>query len=398
MSESRPGSPLPRPGLLRDITDRAVLDQVLANGPVTRAELSAATGISKPTISASVQRLCEAGRLSVRGARTGLRGRVATLYQLARDAGWVLALLLDQDGIALCATDLGGRAFLEVRYPAVASGDARALAGSLRQAVRQASVNATGRGPLGGVAISVANAVDPISHLVLEVPRSPFPEGFLQPAEVLADLVAVPVLIENDVNLSALAERRYGAGAEVGSFAYLHVGAGFGLGLHIGDRLIRGAHGMAGEIGYLPVGSASDGRQVSLAQMFRQQGFGRPDGPANDIAAMRAVLDAGTAGDPAGLRMIRTISDVLAQAVSSVCAVVDPELILVGGPVGAPPVLLDYLRIAVGERWPGAVRLEAGTVGALAPLVGALEVALRQGRFRLLGGSDEPTRRWSPEG
>jgi predicted NBD/HSP70 family sugar kinase len=387
MTGSPSGRPLPRLGLLRDITDRAVLEQVLTNGEVTRAELSAATGISKPTISESVRRLCAAGRLSVLGTRTGLRGRVATIYHLAGDVGWVLALQLDQDGIALRASDLAGNSLQEARYPSVAPGDADALAGSLYQAVDRALANAGDRGPLGAVVVSVANAVDPVNHQVIEIPNSPFPEGFLQPSAVLAELVEAPVLIENDVNLSALAERRSGAGATVGSFAYLHVGAGFGLGLYIGDGLVRGAHGMAGEIGYLPVGAACEMDQVSLAEMFAQQGFARSDGPANDLDVLRAVFDAGARSDPAGLRMISTISALLGQAIAAVCAVVDPELILLGGPAGAPTVLLAHLRAAVAARFPGPVRIEAGTVGAGAPLIGALQVALELGRSRLLVGS-----------
>ena len=65
-----------------------------------------------------------------------------------------------------------------------------------------------------------------------------------------------PVLVDNDVNLAALAEHRAGNAAGRLASPYVYVGAGRGLGLYIGDQLIRGAHGLAGEIGFLPASTA----------------------------------------------------------------------------------------------------------------------------------------------
>src|SRR4029453_438366 len=116
---------------------------------------------------------------------------------------------------------------------------------------------------------------------------TPFPEGLLSPADMIGDLVAVPVLVDNHVNLAALAEHRLGRAAGASSFAYVCVGAGLGVGLYIGGQLIRGAHGLAGEIGYLP-GVVSP----TLAGDLATGGFGRSDAPSNDVAAVLDLLDA----------------------------------------------------------------------------------------------------------
>ncbi|MET3805102.1 putative NBD/HSP70 family sugar kinase [Nakamurella sp. UYEF19] len=391
MTVETPRTGLPRHGLLREITDRAVLDQVLEKGQVTRAELAAATGISKPTISESVRRLTDSGALAAAGSRTGLRGRVATVYELATGAGWVLALQLDQAGIGFRATDLAGSPFFEGRQPPVRVGDGTALATSLRTTVQSAVVAADGRGPLGAVALSVANPVDPKTSQIVDMPHSPFPEGVIQPARVLAGLVAAPVLIENDVNLEALAERLGGAAMGVDSFAYLHLGAGFGLGLYVGDRLIRGAHGMAGEIGYVSVGSDPPNgpggdrwQRGDLAQMVAAAGFGRPDAPSNDVAAVLATFTRAKRGEPSASVAAAAFGTMIAQAIVAVCAVADPDLVLVGGPIGAPPGLLGQLRTEVAQQFPGPVRIEQAALGPGAPLVGALHLALELGRSRLL--------------
>ncbi len=372
--------------LLRTGTDRRLLDQVLRHGRVTRAELSAATGISKPTVSEAVRRLVDGGLLDATGLQeTGRRGRVGTFYSLGAAAGRVLAVELDQSGIEVWSADLAGQVRHRHRVPPTAPGDIGALTVALRTAV--AALATAGTGPLRAVAVSMANPVHPDTHEVVPLPGSPFPEGLLSPGAALAGVVDAPVLVDNDVTLAALAEHRAGAAAGAGSFAYLYVGAGLGLGLYLGDRLIRGAHGLAGEIGYLP--GAGTG---TLAGDLADGGLGRPDAPSTDVDTVLRLLDrtavAGAADAPDAAdgdsgdarRALRTIVAVTVRAAASVAAVVDPELILLGGPVGSHPVVLPAVAEALAGAIPGPSRLGHGTLGALAPLHGALHLALDHAR------------------
>ncbi len=352
--------------VLRAATDKRLLDAVIDRGRVTRAELATATGISKPTVSESVRRLVDAGLLDATGPQeTGRRGRIGTFYELGTAAGWILALALDQSGIRAISADLSGHTMREETKPPGAAGDRAALAKSLRATVRAATRSV--RAPLRAVAVSVANPVHPRTHEVTALPDSPFPEGLANPAEALAGVVDVPVLVDNDVNLAALAEHRVGAAAGTGSFAYVYVGAGLGLGLYIGDQLIRGAHGLAGEIGYLPGTGAG-----TLAAELAASGFGRSDSPANDVAAILRLLDAGDA--------VPVLAAAIARAVASVTAVVDPELILLGGPVGTHAALLEPVRAAVRAIAPGPTRVEHGALGVQAPLHGAIHLAVEYAR------------------
>lgn len=357
--------------VLREVTDRKLFDEVIARKRVTRAELATATGISKPTVSEAVRRLTEGGLLAATGLQeTGRRGRVGTFYELGTAAGWVLAVEVDQSGVQAWSADLGGRQLHHREQPPSAAGDTHALVGALRAVVTEA-IDAAGpdRGPLRAVAISMANPVHPVTHEVIPLPDSPFPEGLLNPGEALAGLVHAPVLVDNDVNLAALAEQRAGAAVDAASFAYVYVGAGLGLGLYIGDRLIRGAHGLAGEIGYLP--GAGPG---TLAAELTARGFGRSDAPSTDVSAIIRVLDSDDG--PA----LEVLSAVIARAVASVNAVIDPELVLLGGPVGTHRALLEPVRDAVAALSPGPTRLAYGTLGVLAPLHGATHLALDHAR------------------
>lgn len=380
-----PARALPQ-SVRRGATDRTLWEAVLGRGRVTRAELATSTGISKPTVSESVRRLVAAGLLDETGRQqTGRRGRVGTFYGVGAAAGWILALAVDQSGVHARSVDLTGRPLTEHEHPPGPAGDTRVLVETMRTAARRAvAATGTGHGPLRAVGVSVANPVDLKSHAVIALPHSPFREGLLSPDEVLADLVGGPVLVDNDVNLATLAEHRAGAAVGVGSFAYVYVGAGLGLGLFLGDRLVRGAHGLAGEIGYLPADHDGTG-PPTLVGKLAADGFGRSDAPSNDVAALVRLLDrADDRNDREAQQALVALSAAIAQAVASVTVVVDPELVLLGGPVGTHPALLEPVRDTLIPIAPRPVRLEHGSLGALAPLHGATHLALEHARAAAL--------------
>ncbi|WP_410674711.1 ROK family protein [Amycolatopsis sp. cmx-4-68] len=364
---SDPDRPLPRLAMLRAMTDRAVLDHVFVHGRTTRAELAATTGISKPTISESVRRLETAGALRATGTdQTGRRGRIATFYELAADAGRVVAAEVNQEGVRTVTTDLTGTVLATERHKP----DDRPVTAAVQAAL--AAAGAAGAGPVRATAISVANPVDPVTHEVVALPGSPFPEGKLRAGELGRD-----VLLDNDVNFSALAERREGAAREAKSFAYVYIGAGLGVSLYVGDQLVRGAHGLAGEIGYLD----SSGSMLALA--LADQGFGRSDAPSLDVDAILATLDR-AAGDTVAAERLRRLGATLGRAVAAICTIVDPDLVLLGGPAGSRPGLVAEIRRTVRAATPGPVRVEAGAVTDSAALRGALLSALDHGRDSLL--------------
>jgi len=347
--------------VLRAATDRRLLDETIRQGRTTRAELADQTGYSRPTVSEAVRRLVEGGLLDATGLKeTGRRGRIGTFYELGARAGWVLAMELDQSGVRTRAADLAGRTLHEHRRPAGAPGDVAALVANVRAAV---GAFPEGPGPLRAIGISIANPVHPDTHEIVPLAGTPFPEGLVSPAEMIGDLVPAPVLVDNDVNLAALAEHRAGRAAGEASFAYVYVGAGLGVGLYIGDQLIRGAHGLAGEIGYLPGATTP-----TIAADLAAGGLGRSDAPSNDVAAALALLD--RADEPA----LRVLAAAVARAIISVAAVVDPALVLLGGPVGTHPALLPRVRAAIS--FPGPTRVEHGSLGTEAALFGALHLAL----------------------
>ncbi|MEV0604218.1 ROK family transcriptional regulator [Streptomyces sp. NPDC050315] len=383
---------LPSMTLLRELTDQIVLDTVFEQAPITRAEVAQVTGISKTTVSEAVRRLEGAGLLLPAGAQTGRQGRVGTYYKVAADAGFVLAASLDSTEVRLTAADLFGTPFHETSAPPAGSGEPADAAGQLRAMVRDAIAGSRGaRGPLLAVGLSVANPVDPATSAVIPLPETPHPAGLFQPREALAGVTDAPLLVENDVNLAALAERWHGATGEAGSCAYVHIGAGMGMGLVIGDELVRGARGLAGEIGYLGGSHDRAGGRHGFARAVAEGfavgggtggGAAGLQGPAA-VEAARTILDRAAEGDAEALSVVAREGRTIGEAVAAVCAVVDPEVVLLGGPIGAHPALLEPVRTTVDALAPLAPRVETGTLGENAALRGALALAVRRGRTDL---------------
>lgn len=358
----------PHSGLRRATTERAVLDCLAAeDGPLTRAELARRTGISPPAISEAVRRL-EADEVLVPvGPRSGVPGAVATLYDLAPGAGVVVAVEIHRTVVRTAVGDLAGRRLACSEHEPPVDGGLGPHLGELVAALG-ARWRAAGR-PVRAVAVSIANPVDPATGRVVELRESAFPAGVVGVDDV-HDIDPAMVVLDNDVNFAALAERDHGAAVGASTFAYLYVGErdSVGLGLVLDGVLVRGAQGLAGEIGYLPLGDG-DGR-FRFGEAVAAQALAAPPPESTESTASTEG-----APDPAALRRAgRT----LGEAAVAVCATVDPALLVLGGPVGLIPGLRPHVEATVAELAPREVPVVAGALGERAPLWGALGEARRR--------------------
>ncbi len=314
----------PRLDLLRSMTDEHVLRTLMRGGRATRAEIAAATGISKPTISDSVRRLTEAGLLVDTGERTTGRGRVGSYYSLAADVGAALVVEIAPHGVTGEAVDAFGAVLARATAPLDRS------AGETRTARALTEVAGTLAGQVrGGLRVAVVSAADPVDRrtgALVHLPDAPFLVGALAPVPLLAPLVDGPVLVDNDVNWAARAEMADGCATGVADFVYLHLGEGLGCAVVSDGEVRRGHGGLAGEIAHVYT-PGPDGSAVPFTEVFAALGLRRPSSTAVDVDALRAA----TVEDEA-LRtvLVTAVCGVLQAAVS----LVDPKLAVLGGEWG----------------------------------------------------------------
>jgi predicted NBD/HSP70 family sugar kinase len=376
--------------LLRLINQRAVFTEVFRLGKVSRPELAQVTGLSKPTISMALADLERARLVRPVGLRTGGTGRAALLYEIRPEAGWVLAADIGRTTVRLALADLVGDVVVRRQEPSAA----RSYDGLLEQLVRLAAevVAEAGLEP-GDVTVTVFGTPgihDKESGALRLAPSLP---GWERPGAVdaLAGVTGSPYTVENDVDLAAVGEGAYGLGKGVSHFVLVSIGTGVGMGVVIDGGLYRGARGAAGEISYLPVGvpEGEDGPGFD-----RRRGEFESVASADGIVAAAArlgmtaataeeVADAARRGDAVARTVVAAEAGHVARALAGVIAVLDPELVVLGGGVGTQAG--DLLAGPVAERLETLValtppRIEVSALGPDAVILGALAVGLSTAR------------------
>lgn len=363
------------------MNDRAVVDLLLAAGPMTRTQIGVRTGLSKVTASQVLGRLEARGMVESVGAQTGGRGPNAALYGIVPSIGHAAGVDVGPDRITVAVADISGavhgRATVAGASEDLAAGVDRALHAALRDAgVRD--------GGLRSVVIGTPGVVDPTTaavDLAVDVPawRRGLPQA-------LRERWQCPVAVENDVNLAALAEQAHGRATEVTDFVLLWVGRGLGLGVVLGGRLHRGASGGAGEVGYLPVpgaplpASVADPHAAGLQSLVGAEAV-RALAAAHGLecASASAAVAAAVAADHP---LLDVLGKRLAIGVAAICAVLDPGLVVLSGDIGRAggAALASRIERAVPRIAPVHPTVSTTGVTGNAVLTGALEVATRRAR------------------
>ncbi|MGV9342523.1 ROK family protein [Streptomyces sp. NPDC003688] len=342
--------------MLRALTDENVLRALMAHPRLTRAEIAALTGISKPTISDGVQRLAGAGLLVDTGERTTGRGRAGSYYALAPGLGTALVASITPYGVTGETVDALGATVDRARADLGRNAGERRAARALAEVAEKLATSE--RGAPRTAVVSAADPVDRASGRLVRLPDAPFLVGDLDPAAVVAPQVNGPVLVDNDINWAARAERQAGGAAGVDDFVYVHLGEGLGCAVVTDGAVRRGHRGLAGEIAHVCV-PGPDGMAMPLTEVFAALGLRRDDSTAIDADAVRAAVTGDGGTDPARVRgaLARAVGGVLSAAV----ALTDPDVVVVGGEWGRLPVMIDAIRHQV-TGGPRPVPVTAATV------------------------------------
>jgi predicted NBD/HSP70 family sugar kinase len=232
---------------------------------------------------------------------------------------------------------------------------------------------------------------DPDSDRLRHAPNVP---GWSRPGVMSSLREALPptVALDNDANLAAVGERSYGSGRDARTFVYVSVGTGIGMGVIIDGELYRGAHGAAGEVGYLPLGG-DDTADGAAGRDARRRGILEEAASADAVVrtakrlgiagatSAKRVFAAARAGDELALAAVDAEAKRLALVVGTVAAIVDPEFVLLGGGVGSNIDLLrPPLERRLAELTPLAPPVAEGELGQDAIVLGAVASALDTAR------------------
>src|SRR4051794_27581800 len=384
------GAPPGTPRLLRAHNERAVLERLRTAGPSSRPGLARIAGLSKPTVSQALANLEAAGLVRPVGPASPSMGRTAMLYEADPTAGYVLGIDVGRSWIRVAAADLAG-AIVARRDERNRTRGAEALVKSggevAHEVVAEAGIKWRN---VAHTVVGGPGVFDPDSDRLRHAPNLP---GWSRPGVMSSLREALPptVTLDNDANLAAVGERTYGSGRDARTFVYVSVGTGIGMGVIIDGELYRGAHGAAGEVGYLPLGAENErpagGRDAKRRGILEEAASAdavvrtaKRLGMTGATSAKR-VFSAARAGDELALAAVETEANRLALVVGTVAAIVDPEFVLLGGRIGSNIDLLrPPLERRLAELTPLAPPVGEGELGQDAIVLGAVASALDRAR------------------
>jgi predicted NBD/HSP70 family sugar kinase len=315
-----------------------VFRTMLAHGPLTRAEVGRRTGLSSGAVTKAATPLLDDGWIVELGRPAGdqLAGRPATLVAVRAERASFLGVKVTADELIGVLTDLTATP-IAAKRATLDSRDVDSVVRAIARLVRRlVSTPDTGTvAEVHGLGVTISGDVDRPTGTVH---HSPFLDWHGIPlARLVETATGLPTLIENDVRALAVAEQWFGAGAGVASFALVTVGTGIGSGLCVDGRVVSGAHGVAGEIGHLPVGgvdrTCTCGNKGCVEAVASTQAIveqAREATGDTGLTMSRAVRLAHD-GNPAVRAVFTRAGHALGLALASVANLIGPERIIISG-------------------------------------------------------------------
>ncbi len=237
-----------RPSLVGKLNERQILRVLQTRGALTRAEVARHSGLSAPTVSKAVGNLLDAGLLEERAAEFA-RGRPAAKLRLASARVQVLGVVIDAGRCSVVSAGFDGVIHPDSRTfptPPTYAKLLDVLEKHCEERMAKAGVETL------GVGVSVPGLLDSATGRGVLSPNLPMTDG-RAPAADLGDRLGILGAAVQESHGLCLAERSYGRAVGLEDYAVLDVGAGVGLGVMNGGRLLKGHSGLAGEIGHLTV-------------------------------------------------------------------------------------------------------------------------------------------------
>lgn len=379
-----------------EVNEFLVFDFVRAQTETTRPEIARELGLSAASVSRIVGRLLKDDLVSVADGSRSTPGRPPSRVRFNHHAGAVLAIDLGGTKCHGALADMNGDVLVEDIQPTVRAGSPYA---TLIACIDVLRTEASRRGlPIVATAVGVPAVLDPETGRATRAPNVHWEDFDL--VGRLAEHLDMPFIIENDVNLAALAQAWRGAGRGIRDFVTISIGTGIGAGIVADGRLLKGRHNSAGEIGLLVLtreqfGASSKTGIGGFEQLASGPAIARqaeaalarqPDVPSmlrRGSVTSEAVFDAAGSGDAIALATIHEVIDKLALALIAVAGMLDPERIILDGAVGRS--LEPYLgRIAegLGRHLPDVPELCVSRLGPNATVVGAIAAAVHLTRSR----------------
>ncbi|WP_433946033.1 ROK family protein [Paenibacillus sp. SN-8-1] len=383
--------------LVKQINSSIVLDLIRTHSPISRAAVSAKSGLNKGTVSSLVNQLIENGLVEELGQGESSGGRKPVMLSFNQRAGYAIGIDLRIDMASAVLTDLQGSIVQQIES-SLESIDSNLVYAVLSRMIREliASAPESHYGVVG-IGVGVPGIVDD-NGTVLFAPNLHWKNVNL--GGWLREAFQIPVVIDNEANAGAQGEKAFGAGKDRDHLIYLSVSHGIGTGIVINQDIYKGVSGYSGEAGHTTI--EADGKPCSCGnygcwELYASERALLEEARQSDTvheAAKAYILDGddlrlehlvqlAESGNEEARRILKNNGHFLGIGIANIINIFNPELIIIGNRIAlAEPWIADEIRETVARRalpyHKDKAQIEFSHLNMGATVIGAASLALTQ--------------------
>lgn len=375
----------------------SVLRLIWREHQISRAEISRRMDLSRSTVTEVVKELLKTGLITEVGSGESSGGRKPIVLEFQDDAKVILGIDIGASHVSVAMTNLRGKLLFWKEEEFSVREDPEGTHKLIDKLCEESlSSLKSGKQMLLSVGVSVPSPVDPIHPEYLSESIIPAWHG-KSGIERLREKYGVPVYIDNDANLGALAEHWWGAGRNIDDLIYIKISSGIGAGYILEGQLYRGARGIAGEMSHMPIDP--NGRLCgcglrgclstvisawALKERLRTLAALYPDSPLiQGEPGIIDIEDAALNDDPLAIQVVSEATIYLSSAITSIVNLMNPELIIIGGSLSRlgtlvlDPIRENLVKSALVSTV-STTQLKASELGSRGIAIGAATLAIEQ--------------------
>lgn len=351
--------------IIRETNQYMILELIQKNKSVTRAFLSSKLNLSAPSVSSNIEKLMHKEVLVEKGTdKSGVEklGRKGILIELNKNFVYMLSVDLSSTQLKIAISNIYeeiiGYEELDIIEDEHASSIYQKIICSINDALKKYQIN---KETLGIIIVGTPGVINEDTGEMKYIPQFVGWEE-INIKERLEEIYKVKVLVRNDINLITIGEAKYGIGKDVNNFLHINVELGVGAGLILNRKLYSGSHFASGEVGYMVTGIQELGKvkqQGSLESLIAipqiKKNIARALGKKKEEITIEIINQFYKENNEAVLSEIGRIAQILAATIINISALLDLELIVLGGTITRLDVeLIERIQGYVGNMLPFA--------------------------------------------
>lgn len=368
--------------LIKRMNTAIVLEAILREAPLSRANISERTGLNKATVSSLVQDLIDHQLVRETGTGASSGGRKPVMLEFVATAGYAVGIDLGVNYLRGVLTDLRGAVTAERTLP-LNEAHPEEVFGVLRPFVQEL-IDEAPASPFGivGIGVGVPGLVDR-QGTVLFAPNMDWRDIPLRDA--LNRTFGIPVMVDNEANVGAIGEQKYGIGRGISNMVYVSVGIGIGTGLILHKELYKGESGFSGEMGHLSIEASGKpcrcGNRGCWELYASEQALLERAAEAGIAGGLDELLAEAENGNARVRELFAEIGRSLGVGIANIVNVFNPNAVLIGNRMSrARAWIEDAVRETVEQRALNFhlrnVRLLYAELGERSAVMGAAETAI----------------------